>query len=105
MKSITFSQNSWHYKIATAGGYYPECDSKGNTSGNICEYTGAVVRSLIKHLFLVAFFIAAVTFFSFILMQVIFGLAFSFWYGVWMMSSWGEGALFIGLILSVWFLL
>lgn len=87
MKSLTFNKSSWHYTMAHAAGFEPGNDNQGD----ICEYTKAVLKCSLAALFCAAVFAGV----SFLLVHLILGIAFSLWYGVWMMTVWGEATIMV----------
>jgi hypothetical protein len=93
MKTLTFNRKSWHYQFADKGGYWPRQDLEGNYVGDICEYTVAVIK-----FFLVFIMLAAVgTLVAIPIVHMLFGIIFSLWYGVFLMTEVGM----VGVALTV----
>lgn len=97
MKSLNFKQSSWHYKLAESVGYFPDMTDDGKEVGDICKYTRAILVACLAGLVCAAVFAGV----SFLVIEVIFGLAFSWWYGVWLMSYWGEVTLVVAVAVGV----
>lgn len=90
MKTLTVNRNSWHYKLAKLGGrdVYYETD--------ICSYTRRVMFGVVLAILATAAGIGAI----YLLVDIVLGLGFSIWYGVWLMNAPGEIALMVVAILS-----
>jgi hypothetical protein len=86
MKELVFDANSWHYKFAHWAGYRPF----GNRL-DICCY---MRRVLLGFLFVAGIF-ALISVAAYGLVQMFFGLIFSWIAGAWIMSLAGEITLFI----------
>lgn len=85
MKELVFDANSWHYKFAKWAGYRPHSDRL-----DICSYT----RKVILGFLFVGLILALGYIVTYGLVEMFFGLIFSWIAGVWLMSFVGEIALF-----------
>ena len=92
MKELNFNTDSWHYEIASKGGYSPYRNGL-----DICSYTRAILKSLVIGM-LFGLMIALV---GFVFFQVLFGLVFSLIYGTWIMTMIGEITLFFICIFAI----
>jgi len=87
MNKLTLNTNSWHYKFATFGGF------NRYKSQDICTYTRRIAQAMIGIVMLS--FIAM--FLTWAAVEMIMGMAFSLYYGVYLFSNMGE----LGLLLFV----
>lgn len=83
MKTLTFNKNSFHYKLAEFGGL-----DKWN-SYDICSYTRRVVVGMLLMCVLGSIF----AFLANIIIQVVLGIGFSFWYRQDLFSDWGKAGM------------
>jgi hypothetical protein len=85
MKLLQFSRDSWHYKLVAATGYrvweHEEVD--------LCSYTWRVIGSILLILFLFSLGLAV----SYIVIQVVLGIAFSLWYSAFLFTEFGVAGL------------
>lgn len=86
--NLRFSRDSWHYKLASAGGYHYR-----NDENDICTYTRACMKACISGLIVALIFTAI----AYLLVHMILGLGFSLWFGTWLMTELGMIALIVTL--------
>lgn len=79
MIALKFNKNSWHYKLADMGGY----DS--SSSRDICTYT----RRILLGAMLFAFVSCIGLFLTYVIINMLFAVGFSLWYGMWIISDIG----------------
>lgn len=78
MKTLQFSEKSWHYRFIK---HYTK--NEDYELDNICSYT----RCFFQATMVVLLLLILVTFASFCATQVLVGVAFSLWYGMWIFSE------------------
>ncbi len=76
---LTFNRSSWHYKLAEFGNFKDWKDS----DQNICAYTRAFIKGCLQCLLIGV----GIALFGHIIWCGIFGVAFSLWYGVFLMDE------------------
>lgn len=87
--NLRFSRDSWHYKLASAGGYHYR-----NDENDICTYTRACMKACISGLIVALIFTAI----AYLLVHMILGLGFSLWFGIWLTSVPGEVGIFLTVV-------
>jgi hypothetical protein len=92
MRELTYSTKSWHYQLADNVGYRPErdWDTGERNFGDLCSYWRHVVGGML----LIAFLMVLFTGVAWVSVNFLFGLVFSAIYGVWLVNTAGEIALF-----------
>jgi hypothetical protein len=95
MKKLTYSKNSWHYRLARQIGYSPDWgyDDEGNSNkdfGDICSYWRHVVGAVlvIAIIFAIIYVVATLS------VHLIMGIVFSLLYGMWLGTLVAEATLF-----------
>lgn len=86
MKSLSVNKNSWHYKLAKQGGYISAYDELSD----ICSYSRKVLMSALLHLFLVVLGIGVTAFLSVVIVDTLFSIGFSLYYGAYIFTAAGE---------------
>lgn len=100
--NIQLSKDSWHYRLATYCGFrqnYVYSDEKQDwveEGGDMCSYTNRVLIGFV----LIA--VAAMIFYVVTagIIQMLLGLAFSAYYGAWIMTPLGDALCFVTLVIS-----
>jgi hypothetical protein len=95
MKELVFRKDSWHYRIASFGGF----DRMSNQ--DICTYT----RRFLFGICLGALVFAIFLFLSKTIIDVVLGLAFSLIYSAWIMTSLGTAGVIIIVTIGILFLM
>lgn len=92
MKTLKFSDKSWHYRFIKK-----YTDRADYDMDNICAYT----RGFIQACLIVLLILAAVTLVSFLLTQILVGVAFSLWYGMFIFSEPAIIAMIVIAVMSI----
>jgi hypothetical protein len=105
MKKLTYSKNSWHYRLASQVGYSPDWDygDDGERAernlGDICSYWRHVVGGalIIAIIFAIIYMVATLS------VHLIMGIVFSLLYGMWLGTVMAElGLFFTGVGITLW---